>query len=258
MALNVQMVVTNNKLIGEKIVSPRIVNMQTLSFDAFCDYMAQGSSITAADVSAVMKQLEKRLPLILSLNTKVVASPDGLAFRPTVKGSLTQSQLKEKLTLRKQNYLDNGDTAAAARIDVDRALEASDLTVGDLVPSITIDLPRKWDSRFAQSVEYKRVSKDSLVAEDSVQQFTINITSADENQGTVAGGGIFASGTQATIKATPKAGYQFDRWSDNDTNATRTFFVDSDLTLVATFKTASTNNSTGGDTHGSTGGGLGD
>ena len=57
MALNVQMVLTENKLIGEKIVTPRIVNQQTLDYDTFCDYLAQGSTVTAADVSAVMKQL---------------------------------------------------------------------------------------------------------------------------------------------------------------------------------------------------------
>ena len=48
MALNVQMVLSENKLIGEKIVTPRIVNQQTLDYDAFCDYLAQGSTVTAA------------------------------------------------------------------------------------------------------------------------------------------------------------------------------------------------------------------
>ena len=121
MALNVQMVLSENKLIGEKIVTPRIVNQQTLDYDTFCDYLAQGSTVTAADVSAVMKQLEKNIPLILGLNAKIVASPDGLTFRPTVKGSLTQSQLKAKLTQRKADYMAAGNTAAAEKIDVNRA-----------------------------------------------------------------------------------------------------------------------------------------
>ena len=59
MALNVQMVLSENKLINEKMVVPRLVNQQTLDYDAFCDSLAQGSTVTAADVSAVMKQLEK-------------------------------------------------------------------------------------------------------------------------------------------------------------------------------------------------------
>lgn len=166
MALNVQMVLSENKLIGEKIVTPRIVNQQTLDYDTFCDYLAQGSTVTAADVSAVMKQLEKNIPLILGLNTKIVASPDGLTFRPTVKGSLTQSQLKAKLMQRKADYEAAGNTAAAEKIDVNRELMASDLATSDLTACIVIDMPKKWDSRFQQSVDFKRIVK-GLVIEDT-------------------------------------------------------------------------------------------
>ena len=166
MALNVQMVLSENKLIGEKIVTPRIVNQQTLDYDTFCDYLAQGSTVTAADVSAVMKQLEKNIPLILGLNTKIVASPDGLTFRPTVKGSLTQSQLKAKLTQRKADYMAAGNTAAADKIDVNRELMASDLATSDLTACIVIDMPKKWDTRFQQSVDFKRIVK-GLVIEDN-------------------------------------------------------------------------------------------
>ena len=168
MALNVQMVLSENKLIGEKIVTPRIVNQQTLDYDTFCDYLAQGSTVTAADVSAVMKQLEKNIPLILGLNAKIVASPDGLTFRPTVKGSLTQSQLKAKLTQRKADYMAAGNTAAAEKIDVNRELMASDLATSDLTACIVIDMPKKWDSRFQQSVEFKRIVK-GLVIEDNTE-----------------------------------------------------------------------------------------
>lgn len=166
MALNVQMILSENKLIGEKIVTPRLVNQQTLDYDTFCDYLAQGSTVTAADVSAVMKQLEKNIPLILGLNTKIIASPEGLVFRPTVKGSITQSQLKAKLAQRKQDYIDNGDLVAADKIDPERSLEVSDLATSDLQACIVIDLPKKWDTRFQQSVTYKRVSKATAVVND--------------------------------------------------------------------------------------------
>ena len=166
MALNVQMVLSENKLIGEKIVTPRIVNQQTLDYDTFCDYLAQGSTVTAADVSAVMKQLEKNIPLILGLNAKIVASPDGLTFRPTVKGSITQSQLKAKLTQRKADYMAAGNTTAAEKINVNRELLASDLATSDLTACIVIDMPKKWDTRFQQSVEFRRIVK-GLVIEDS-------------------------------------------------------------------------------------------
>ena len=113
-----------------------------------------------------MKQLEKNIPLILGLNAKIVASPDGLTFRPTVKGSITQSQLKAKLTQRKADYMAAGNTAAADKIDVNRELMASDLATSDLTACIVIDMPKKWDSRFQQSVEFKRIVK-GLVIEDN-------------------------------------------------------------------------------------------
>ena len=97
-----------------------------------------------------------------------MASPDGLTFRPTVKGSLTQSQLKAKLTQRKADYMAAGNTAAAEKIDVNRELMASDLATSDLTACIVIDMPKKWDSRFQQSVEFKRIVK-GLVIEDNTE-----------------------------------------------------------------------------------------
>lgn len=166
MALNVQMVLSTNKLLGEKIVTPRLVNQQTVDYDTFCDYLAQGSTVTAADVSAVMKQLEKNIPLILSLNARVTVSPEGLVFRPSVKGSLTQSQLKAKLEARKAEYLAAGDTEAADKIDTARELTASDLATSDLLACIVIDMPKKWTTRFQQTAEFKRVAKGTVVMED--------------------------------------------------------------------------------------------
>ena len=185
------MILSENKLIGEKIVTPRLVNQQNLDYDAFCDYLAQGSTVTAADVSAVMKQLEKTLPVILALNAKVTASPEGLVFRPAVKGSLTQSQLKAKLEQRKKDYLAAGDTAAAEKIDIERELVAGDLATSDLQACIVIDLPKKWDSRFQQTVSFKRVSKMTAVNEG--EGSTEGNTNTGGSGGNATGGG---SGTQ--------------------------------------------------------------
>ena len=152
MALNVQFQKLHNVLTKEDIIVPRIVNQQTLEFNDLCEYLADGSTVTAADVSAVMKQIEMRLPLILALNSKVVCSPEGLTFRPKVSGSITQSQLKAKLEakLAADPTLD---------IDVDRALALSDLTISDLTASIAIELPKKWDERFQSKAQFKRISK---------------------------------------------------------------------------------------------------
>ena len=128
MALNVQFYKVTNALINEDIVVPRLVNQQSLDFNAMCDYLADGSTVTAADVAAVMKQIETRLPLVLGLNAKVVCSPEGLVFRPRVSGSITQSQLKKKLEakLAADPTLD---------IDVNRALQTSDLSTDGTGPS---------------------------------------------------------------------------------------------------------------------------
>ena len=71
MSLSVQMIKSQNQLINDDIVVPRLVNQQTLDFNSLCEYLADGSTVTAADVAAVMKQIETRLPLVLGLNTKV-------------------------------------------------------------------------------------------------------------------------------------------------------------------------------------------
>ena len=82
MALTVQMYKVHNHLTNEDIVIPRLVHQQTMDFNQLCEYLADGSTVTAADVSAVMKQIESRLPLVLGLNAKVICSPEGLTFRP--------------------------------------------------------------------------------------------------------------------------------------------------------------------------------
>ena len=133
MALSVQMIKYHNQLIGEEIVVPRLVNQQSLDFNQLCEYIADGSTLTAGDISAVMKLLETRLPLILGLNTKVVCSSEGLTFRPTVSGSLTQSQLKRILEERKANET---DSEKAEKIDVNRALTTSDLTISDILAEL--------------------------------------------------------------------------------------------------------------------------
>lgn len=155
----------HNALTNEDIVIPRLVNQQSLDFNELCEYLADGSTVTAADVSAVMKQIEMRLPLVLGLNAKVVCSPEGLTFRPKVSGSITQSELKAKLEAKKAAET---DPEKAALIDVNRELTLADLSIGDLTASIAIEMPKKWDERFKSKATFKRVTKATTeVAEDN-------------------------------------------------------------------------------------------
>ena len=84
------------------------------------------------------------------------------------------------------------------------------------------------------------------------KKHTLTVRSANESQGSVSGGGTFDEGSTQTVRATPKTGFAFDKWSDGSTQNPRTVKLTSDLTLTASFKTATTG---GGDQGGGT---LGD
>ena len=172
-------------MINEDIVTPRIVNMQSMDFDDWCEHLADGSTVTAADVSAVMKQISKRLPTILGFNTKVVCSPDGLTFRPKVSGSITQSELKAKLEARKAAET---DPEKAAKIDVNRVLTTSDLSINDCSVSIVVELPKEWNVAFMQKAKLKRVAKTTAeVAETTTDEGDDSTTTTGGD--TPSGGG---------------------------------------------------------------------
>ena len=87
---------------------------------------------------------------------------------------------------------------------------------------------------------------------------TLTVRSANESQGSVSGGGTFDEGSTQTVRATPMTGFAFDKWSDGSTQNPRTVKLTSDLTLTASFKTATTgggDQGSGGDQGGGT---LGD
>ena len=70
------------------------------------------------------------------------------------------------------------------------------------------------------------------------RQYTISVTSANTDQGTVTGGGTYSEGSRVNISATPKAGYQFDKWNDGNTSSVRTINVSKNESFVAQFKVA--------------------
>ena len=76
------------------------------------------------------------------------------------------------------------------------------------------------------------------------RQYTLSVTSANTAQGTVTGGGTYSEGSRVNITATPKSGYQFDKWSDGNTSASRTINVTQNLSLTASFKAVSSGSST--------------
>ncbi len=74
--------------------------------------------------------------------------------------------------------------------------------------------------------------------EGGSRQYTLSVSTADSSQGSVDSSvnGTYDEGTRITVTATPAEGYDFDKWSDGNTSASRTVTLNADLTLVASFK----------------------
>ena len=74
--------------------------------------------------------------------------------------------------------------------------------------------------------------------EGGSRQYTLSVSTADSSQGSVDSSvnGTYDEGARITVTATPAEGYDFDKWSDGNTSASRTVTLNADLTLVASFK----------------------
>lgn len=67
-----------------------------------------------------------------------------------------------------------------------------------------------------------------------INSYTLTVTAG--TGGTVSGSGTYNYGATVTLKATPSAGYHFVKWSDGNTNASRTVTVTGNATYTATFE----------------------
>ena len=67
-----------------------------------------------------------------------------------------------------------------------------------------------------------------------INSYTLTVTAG--TGGTVSGSGSYNYGATATLKATPSVGYHFVKWSDGNTNASRTVIVTGNATYTATFE----------------------
>ena len=80
----------------------------------------------------------------------------------------------------------------------------------------------------------------NLVANFSLQQYTITATANPTDGGTITGGGTYNYGQGCSLVATPAQGYSFVRWTKNgtqvSTNATYTFTVTESAAYVAHFE----------------------
>ena len=78
--------------------------------------------------------------------------------------------------------------------------------------------------------------------QQSTSNYTITATASPSNAGTITGAGSYASGSTCTLCATPNSGYTFVNWLQNgtvvSTNATYSFTVTGNRTLIAVFDIA--------------------
>ena len=70
---------------------------------------------------------------------------------------------------------------------------------------------------------------------EEIPIYTITVSASNDEYGSVAGGGEYMEGTEATISATPSENCHFVSWNDGNTDNTRTFTVIRDSTFVANF-----------------------
>jgi len=93
-----------------------------------------------------------------------------------------------------------------------------------------------WNDENTEATRTVTVNDDvTYTATFAPDKYTITVTSADETMGTVDGGGEYDYLSEVEISATPKTGYIFVKWSDNNTNSTRTITVTANKTYRATF-----------------------
>jgi hypothetical protein len=77
--------------------------------------------------------------------------------------------------------------------------------------------------------------------------YTITVSASPSADGTVAGGGTFASGSSRTVTATAYSGYTFANWTENgsvvSSSASYNFTLNGNRTLIANFTTSGTRTS---------------
>ena len=96
----------------------------------------------------------------------------------------------------------------------------------------------RWNDNNTQNPRTITVTGDATYTAyftgSDVTTHTITLL-CNTSEGTVSGGGVYVHGTVAMLGAFPNAGYQFQKWSDENTQNPRQITVTEDLTLVAFF-----------------------
>ena len=94
-----------------------------------------------------------------------------------------------------------------------------------------------WNDNSTENPRQITVTQNVILIATFEEITTVNITavSANEEYGTVTGGGLHEIGTTVTLIAHPNPGYLFKSWNDNNTDNPRQFVATVDATYIATF-----------------------
>lgn len=108
--------------------------------------------------------------------------------------------------------------------------------------SLTIDLANfQKTSSISNGVLYSgddgivRIKDGDFV--EPAKNYEVTLSASPVEGGTVTGGGVKEENSRGTISAMPNSGYAFEKWSDGDTNASRTIIWDRNKELTAYFVT---------------------
>ena len=102
--------------------------------------------------------------------------------------------------------------------------------------TVTIDLDKRTNFKVAFGITSSDGDSDGNSQQSGgTTKRTLTLSASPSNGGTVAGGGQYNNGASASISATANSGYTFSRWSDGNTNASRSVVMDSNKTLSAIF-----------------------
>lgn len=104
---------------------------------------------------------------------------------------------------------------------------------GDYLQAITLNVrPSAIDAYMAADV-WKEMFVEAM--ESDIRTYTLSVSSEDENKGLAFQSGVYDEDTEVLISALPKAGYQFDHWSDGSKENPHTVKINGDLTFTAYF-----------------------
>ncbi len=105
----------------------------------------------------------------------------------------------------------------------------------------------KWNDGSTENPRNILVTENvSYVAEFATTYYVVTVASANESMGIATGGGTFSANTTTTITATANEGYEFVKWSDENTDNPRTIVVTQNATYTAQFRSL---NASSGGTH---------